>query len=497
MTYRDTEFIEMAKDILSRGDTLRCRASGSSMYPFIRDGDLITVEPVAASQIRYADIIFFQSDEGRVVVHRVVKIRRGEGTTCMVTRGDTMRRTDGCLDGRSLLGRITTIEKGGRVLPVARGAWRMASVLYTAALPFSKWAILLALLPFRRRAYHPTAAKPADAYYKDGARNALIYEEAKDIIRAFNSQGIRTIVLKGIFLAENIYKNIALRPMTDIDILIRKEDLARAGSLLNALGYPSPPQYTGFLKIGFPCSVNSMMYTADNPLKPSIHIHWHIINSTWPLDALVAGIDMNTIWRSARPVRINNVETLTLSPEHLIIYLAHHGLNHSFNKTIMVSDIALTVRNYGSQIDWDTVMQEGEKFGLAFIVYAALKYVSKVSGLDIPRLEELKPVRLGYLEKAIMEDLKRGNCSYRLSYVSYLAAHRRAFDRLRFLIKTILPPKYILSHGMNIPLSEVKAAHYLARYRSILYQAAFPPGSLNAMLERRKAKRNEYGGEKK
>lgn len=147
MTYRDTEFIEMAKDILSRGDTLRCRASGSSMYPFIRDGDLITVEPVAASQIRYADIIFFQSDEGRVVVHRVVKIKRGEGTTCMVTRGDTMRRTDGCLDGRSLLGRITTIEKGGRVLPVARGrgVWRASFIPrpYRSVNGLSSWRCYL------------------------------------------------------------------------------------------------------------------------------------------------------------------------------------------------------------------------------------------------------------------------------------------------------------------------------------------------------------------
>ena len=465
MTYRNTGFIEMAKELLWRGDTLRCRASGSSMYPFIRDGDIITVEPIIASRIRYADIVFFQSDEGRVVVHRVIKIKKADGKVCMVTRGDTMRRTDGYLDGRGLLGRVTIVEKGGRALPVTGGAWRAANVIYTAALPFSKWAILMTLLLFRPRVYHPLAARPVDAYYKDGARNALIYEEAENIIKAFKAQGIKTIALKGIFLAENVYKNVALRPMTDIDILIRKEDLSRAGSLLNIMGYLPPPQYDGFLKIKFPCSVNSLMYATSSLRKPSVHIHWHIINSTWPLDALAAGIDMETLWRLARPVTISNIETLSLCPEHLIIYLAHHGLHHSFNKKVMVSDIVEAVRYYGSYIDWEMVMREGETFGLAFIVYAALRYVSKVSGFDIPRLEELKPPRLGYPEKAILKDLDRGNCSYRLSYLCYLAAQKRTRDRLKFLFGTIIPSKYTLSHSMNIPLSEVSAARYLARYR--------------------------------
>lgn len=487
------DFIDMAKELLSRGDVLRCRASGSSMYPFIRDGDIITVAPVKVSRIRYADIIFFQDEFGRVVVHRVIKVRRAGEEICLVTRGDSMRRTDDCLDGRGLLGRVMSVEKRGRVWPVANGAWRIAGVIYAAFLPFSKWAVLLLLSPFRTMTNRPAASKPSDAYYKDGARNAVIYDRAGKIIKAFDSQGVKTIILKGIFLAENIYKNIALRPMTDIDILIEKEDLARANDILKGLGYLLPPQYDGFLNIASPCSVNSLMYTANDPHKPSVHLHWHIINSTWPLDRLASGIDMKAIWRSARPVRIGDMETLTLSPEHLIIYLAYHGLNHSFDKKSMASDLTEVIRYYGSSIDWDAISRDGEKFGLTFIMYAALKYVSSVSGANIPHLEGLKPKKLGRLEKAVLGDLRKGNCNYKLSYLSYLAAQPGLLKRLRFFLRTIFPPRYILSHNMNIPLSEVKMSHYLARYRSILDQAAFAPGPSDAVLERGITQRKKDG----
>src|SRR3989338_5967900 len=67
--------------------------------------------------------------------------------------------------------------------------------------------------------------KLKDIYYKISALNMRILGETKKLLKIFNDENIPVILLKGTFLVENIYKNIALRPVGDIDILIKKEDL--------------------------------------------------------------------------------------------------------------------------------------------------------------------------------------------------------------------------------------------------------------------------------
>jgi hypothetical protein len=74
-------------------------------------------------------------------------------------------------------------------------------------------------------------------YYKNAVLNTLRYDELSKILIAFNDAGIDVIVLKGAFLAETVYKNIGLRPMSDLDLLIKKGDLQKAEKELVQLRY--------------------------------------------------------------------------------------------------------------------------------------------------------------------------------------------------------------------------------------------------------------------
>lgn len=67
--------------------------------------------------------------------------------------------------------------------------------------------------------------------------------------------------------------------MTDIDLLIKKEDLEKANKVLNSLEYVNPPYYDDFLRNHQNLSINTLMYRSPCHL----HLHWHRINSTWPL----------------------------------------------------------------------------------------------------------------------------------------------------------------------------------------------------------------------
>ena len=63
--------LDLTAELLSRGTTVRFRPRGRSMYPSIREGELITVEPVAASDVKLADIVLYRSERG-LIAHRVV-----------------------------------------------------------------------------------------------------------------------------------------------------------------------------------------------------------------------------------------------------------------------------------------------------------------------------------------------------------------------------------------------------------------------------------------
>ena len=57
------------------------------------------------------------------------------------------------------------------------------------------------------------------------------------VLAALGAAGVTPIVLKGAYLAEGVYRNPALRPMNDVDLLVRQADLSAAQRSLLDLGY--------------------------------------------------------------------------------------------------------------------------------------------------------------------------------------------------------------------------------------------------------------------
>jgi len=63
------------------------RASGQSMWPFIRDGHRLIVRPATGREIKPGDIIVYRFC-GALVCHRVVKKRVLSGEVYFLARGD-------------------------------------------------------------------------------------------------------------------------------------------------------------------------------------------------------------------------------------------------------------------------------------------------------------------------------------------------------------------------------------------------------------------------
>jgi signal peptidase I len=100
----------LRKEAIKNGHAVQTLASGYSMFPFLRKGDLLTVEPVSMDKIKRGDVVVFESDE-KWIAHRVIKIRNGAGGLEFLLRGDTCIEFDPVVDKENYIGHISSCER--------------------------------------------------------------------------------------------------------------------------------------------------------------------------------------------------------------------------------------------------------------------------------------------------------------------------------------------------------------------------------------------------
>jgi hypothetical protein len=78
-------------------------------------------------------------------------------------------------------------------------------------------------------------------------RNYL--DELRVILDTFAQRGVDIRVRKGAAMLEQVYRNIGVRELSDIDLLIRKEDRAAAAEIMRSLGYSQGKPAPGYRTI--------------------------------------------------------------------------------------------------------------------------------------------------------------------------------------------------------------------------------------------------------
>lgn len=204
---------------------------------------------------------------------------------------------------------------------------------------------LLALLPprlpeddaplrarFQRLA---TAARLSDAR----AREVL-----DEVLAALSGAGIVPVALKGPVLAERLYPVPALRPSTDLDLLVPEDGLDRAAAALTALGFErADPLVDAYQR-----RLLHHLHLGRAP-GPDVELHFRpqsLFGSRLPTEAFLARSQPHLTDRG-RVVRV-------LAPEDELLTLAVHAAGHLFERAGWVLDLVLLLdRNPG--LDWAAV----------------------------------------------------------------------------------------------------------------------------------------------
>jgi len=99
--------------LLAEGKTIRIKAHGYSMYPCIKPGSLILIEPIKIKGNPVPGEIIAIKRESGLVVHRLSKIVVNNGITSYIARGDSNALEDAPITIAKIAGRIVGAESTG------------------------------------------------------------------------------------------------------------------------------------------------------------------------------------------------------------------------------------------------------------------------------------------------------------------------------------------------------------------------------------------------
>jgi hypothetical protein len=231
-------------------------------------------------------------------------------------------------------------------------------------------------------------------YYANLRRSLWLQHELLQVIQQLRRQGIEVIVLKGGALAWTVYPNPALRPMADLDLLVRPEEMARVGPALEALGFhrsASLPAHMVAFQEAFGGGVEWVC--ERNGVKVALDIQHDLVGVDWCRGAL--SIEADALWQAACPLPLNGIQARQLSAEDTLIHLClhpalHHGYAFAFSGYV---DIDRLVWQVGSDPFWTRLLERVGRFQVRTVVYGGLLAAHRLLATPVPPevLAELAP----------------------------------------------------------------------------------------------------------
>jgi hypothetical protein len=293
------------------------------------------------------------------------------------------------------------------------------------------------------------------SYHLTALRNLLLLRELATCLRELAAATVPVLVLKGAALTETVYRNVSLRPMGDVDLLVRRADLATTRRVLEGLGYAleHTETYPGALAE----YENELVLWKPARFPVFVDVHWSLFDSPY----YQARIAMDWFWDTARPASINGVSTLVLGPAALLIHLCGHlALHHAITGVLWWHDVAEVLHCCRDDIDWPVLLSRTQQYGLVLPVRTVLTQVAEGWGAPIPS----DVLRALYAQEYSPEESR---VFTRLTAAERPAGHRFWTDlttmpgwrqRLRFARTNLFPSatymrqRYRIRHPLLLPL---------------------------------------------
>jgi hypothetical protein len=279
-------------------------------------------------------------------------------------------------------------------------------------------------------------------------RSRRMLDNGVELLQTLEQVGIAAVPLKGAALAPLYYPDPLLRPMADLDILIRRPDLERGLEILSELGYRFYSR-SAEDEVYLRGQRQANIWGADNVHPVELH---------YALREEYAGIGYDLaeqIWSNCRRGPYWQGSKALLPDRRALL---HHVCAHATSDwliqrgRLMHLDDIRRLGRYMTATDWERFVKSVPAHGARF-VYPALAFTIRYTGLQVPAavLDQLRvhcPSNLlTWIESTELAEASESNPTSR-SALGFDLARRLALsrsDEMRFWLRSLFPRRWNLS----------------------------------------------------
>lgn len=219
----------------------------------------------------------------------------------------------------------------------------------------------------------PLMARLRGVYRRAWCENHRLFHAAAPVIERLAAKGCELLLLKGAPLVLSYYRNHALRPMADIDVVVHGHQLQAAIEVLRGQGYYGAREVTSDL-LRFMHAVQFV-----HPDGGQIDLHWHVL-----FEAAGEQADRE-FWAATEAAEFNGTSVRQPDPTSLLLQVIVHGVRSNEETPIRWIPDALTIlRTRSGAIDWHRLLDFAGAYRLTYRLALGLRYLAETFQAPIP-----------------------------------------------------------------------------------------------------------------
>jgi hypothetical protein len=251
-----------------------------------------------------------------------------------------------------------------------------------------------------------------DCFQFNAKRNLYLMAVLLELLQALRNNGIGAIPFKGAVLGHSVYGNVALRQFADLDMLVHRKDLARAGEILRLQGFSNTSSVD---EIDDESTVPSNGCQAEKltALRDSCHVFVRDdgkvrVDLQWRMtDELFSfSLDSENLWNRVQDVSLGGALVSTFNNDTLLLILCAHGCKHSWKRLKWICDVAQLIEATESKDRLPLIQRTLTENHSKRIVYAGLLLAHEILGAALPA-DTVSEIRSDSSLKSVLQSVRK------------------------------------------------------------------------------------------
>lgn len=229
------------------------------------------------------------------------------------------------------------------------------------------------------------------------AANEIALHRVQPLLQMLHREGIPAAFIKGAASVLDDYRDTALRPMGDLDLLVPEAAFPPAMAVLRRAGFTNRLP-GGLLSKRHVLARHGFSHERSDGMKVDLHRHVLWTNLNRSIDG--------PLWPAARETTLHGTPCLLPDPSMRLLVICVHGLRWGpGGSRTWPADAAMLLAAHGDVLDWDAFLREVRARHVVRASREALHYLVDALGAPIPRevLDALRRAKTALFEDAVFE----------------------------------------------------------------------------------------------